>query len=327
MKKHTIYTLATLIVISTLLAACSKVNGSSGGDQLTAVRIANMNLSVLNVAREAGYLDEEFADYQVKIEWSQHPNGPPINEGIASKRIDLAVLGEGAIVGGANNDLDTVLISLASDGLVGVNSIIAHKDSGVQRIEDLQGKKVGVAVGTSHHVFLLKVLDKAGLSIDDIEVVNLAITDAHPAFQTGQIDAWVTADTYANIEAANGAVLITNAKEHQIYSPTFYIARGEFAQQHPEIVEAYLRAIDRAIDLAESDYDQFIEFAAKAASQEVERIKAYEFGVYQNEAPSDELLDQFQQSVEILKSLNYVNKDISIEKFIDTNYINKLKAE
>lgn len=324
-----------LFVVIIVLVACNnegnKASGSASSvnsDKEIVVSIANLgSSSTLSVAKELGYLQEELAEHNAKLEYSIHAAGPPINEGIASKRIDLAILGEGAILGGANNNLDTKLISLASDGLTGVNSIIAHKDSGIKTVKDLKGKKIGVGLGTSHHVFLLKVLNENGLSIDDVNLVNLTLTDAHPAFQTGQIDAWVTADLYANIEAANGAVLITNGKEQKLYSPTFYIARGEFAKQHPEIVEAFLRAIDRAIALSETDYEQYITLAAKAVNQDVELVRAAHNSEIINKAPSEELIEQFQQSTVILKELGYVTNDIDIKSLIDLSFIEKVKAK
>ena len=314
-------------LLSILLIACGDETDkvTSATSEKIVVNIANLGYSTLNVAKEAGYLEEEFAKHNATFEYSIHQAGPPINEGIASKRIDLGVLGEGAVLGGANNNLDTKLISLASDGLTGINSIIATKDSGVTKLEDLKGKKIAVNFGTSHQVFLLKVLNEVGLSVEDVNLVNLTITDAHPAFQTNQVDAWVTADLYANIEAANGAELLANGETFSLYSPTFYIARGEFAKEHPELVEAYLRAIDRAIELKKTDNEKYLQLAAKAANQEIESIKATDTTVLTNEKASDDLIEQFQDSTGILQELEYITKDVNIKSLIDTTYIDNVR--
>lgn len=330
MKKKFISPLFFLI-ISILLVACGSEDHISSGsanerdnkEQLV-VNVANMNLSVLNVIKEKGWLEEEFAALDATVEWSQHPNGPPINEGIASKRIDLSVLGEGAVIGGAKNKLDTKLISLVSDGLVGVNYLISQKDSDITSVTDLKGKKVGVGTGTSSHVFLLKILDDAGLTQADIEVVNLAIPDAYPAFQTGQLDAWVTSISYANLEIANGANLVATGEEYGLVSPSFYVARGEFAKEHPELVEAYLKVINRAVDFAKTDYEDFIATAAKAANVDIKTLKAYETGDYQNAEPSDEILEQLQESADILVNLGYIDKKVDIASSIDKTYIQKV---
>lgn len=327
MKKLTHLLFLTLLTI--FLIACGNddatTSSEASGKEEIVVNIANLGFSTLHVAKDAGFLEEELAKHNATFEYSIHQAGPPINEGIASKRIDFAVLGEGAVFGGANNNLDTKLVSLASDGKVGLNSIIATKKSGIKKVEELKGKKIAVGFGTAHHVFLLKVLNDAGLSADDVTLVNLAIPDAHPAFQTDQIDAWVTADLYANIEVANGAVVLSNGTQADLYSPMFYVARGEFAKKHPEIVKSILVAINRAIEFSKTDEDEYYDIAAKAVGQEVDVLKAQETYDLLNEAPSEELLEQFQQSSVILKELEYITNDIDVKAILDTSYIESIQ--
>ena len=328
MKKWFVSLLLTALAI--VLAACSNDGeGTASGSSSDPVKvnIATLSLPVALVANELGYFKEEFEKVNAEYEISLHTSGPPINEGIASKRVDLGILGEGAVVGGANNKLDTKIISVLSDGLKGINIIIATKESGIEKPEQLKGKKIAVAFGTSHHVFLLKILQEAGLTADDVNLVNLQIPDGHPAFQTNQVDAWVTADTYSKVEAPNGAVVIATPEASKLYSPMFYVARGEFAKQHPEIVEAYLKAIDRAVEFAKTDYDQFISVAAKAAGQDEQLVRLSDTNNAVNEAPSEELIQEFQKSTEILLELGYVEKEIDVEQLLDLSFINKIRGQ
>ena len=64
------------------------------------------------------------------------------------------------------------------------------KDSDIKSVEDLKGKKVGVAEGSSANYNLLAQLDKAGLTYDDVQVENLQPADALAAFSAGHLDAW-----------------------------------------------------------------------------------------------------------------------------------------
>lgn len=121
-----------MALLTVLLIACGneESNGSVEGasaEENVVVSIANLGLSPLNVAKDAGFLEEELSKHNATFDYSVHQAGPPINEGIASKRVDFAALGEGAVLGGANNKLDTKLISLAADGKKGINTIIATK--------------------------------------------------------------------------------------------------------------------------------------------------------------------------------------------------------
>ncbi len=328
--KFKIPTLLLSIVLLFVLPACnaSTVSGTEGKAKAKfTVSIANMGLSNLYVIKEKGWLEEEFAKIGADVEWSNHAAGPPINEGIASKRIDLAVLGEGAILSGINNKLDVKLISLLSNGLYGVNYLIVPPDSDIKEIADLKGKKVGVQLGTSHQVFLLKALETAGLQLDDVKAVNLVITDAQPAFQTGQLDAWVTADPFAQIELnKNGAGLITSGEALNIVSPTFYIARGAFAKEHPEAVEIFLKVIDRALQLEQENHEEFIDLAVKNSGRDRALIETFSSNAkYESSPPSEEILNQLQTSADILTDLGYLSEKLDIRPSVDNSYIEKIR--
>lgn len=291
------------------------------------ISVANMGLSNLNVIKEKGWLEEEFAKIGADVEWSNHAAGPPINEGLASKRIDLAVLGEGAILSGINNKLDVKLVSLLSNGLYGVNYLIVPGKSEIKDIADLKGKKIGVQLGTSHHVFLLKALLTAGLTLDDVKAVNLAITDAQPAFQTGQLDAWVTADPFAQIEIfQNGAKLIASGESLNIVSPTFYIARGEFAKAHPEAVEIFLKVIDRALELEQENHEEFIDLAVKSSGRDRALVETFASNAkFENNPPTEEILNQLQSSADILTELGYLTDKLDVKPSVDNTYINNIR--
>jgi sulfonate transport system substrate-binding protein len=329
MKKVLSVTLLLFISMLMLIACNTSTESSSENNESGnfTVHIANMGMAPLNVAKEKGWMEEEFAKLGAKVEWSTHTAGPPVNEGIASKRIDLAVLGEGAVLGGANNNLDTKLISLASTGKKGVNYIIVPKGSDIKNASDLKGKQIGVMSGTSHHVFLLKVLDTVGLKQSDINIVNLSIADAQPAFQSGQLDAWVSSDPLVKVEVdSNGAAIIASGETENIKSPTFYIARGEFAKEHPEVVEAFLKVIDKTNQFQQENYEEYIETAAKSGGTEPRLVELFTVNAeYQNSLISEEILNEFQTSADILTGLGYIKKDVDVNSLVNSTYINNIK--
>lgn len=336
--KYRLSILLLFIVLLIILPACNsstvagtegKANAKDAKDAKAkfTVSVANMGLSNLHVIKEKGWLEEELAKIGADVEWSNHPAGPPINEGLASKRIDLAVLGEGAILSGINNKLDVKLVSLLSNGLYGVNYLIVPANSDIKEIADLKGKKIGVQLGTSHHVFLLKALKTADLQLDDVKAVNLVITDAQPAFQTGQLDAWVTADPFAQIELnKNGAKLIASGESLDVVSPTFYIARGAFAKEHPEAVEIFLKVIDRALQLEKENHEEFITLAAKNSGRDRALIETFASNAkYENNPPSEEILKQLQDSADILTDLGYLTEKLDIKPYVDNTYIEGIR--
>ena len=62
-----------------------------------------------------------------------------------------------------------------------------QNDSGVKKVADLKGKKIITTEGTTADIFLHRSLTKAGLTRDDVKVVNAKMPDAVQAFVGGQV--------------------------------------------------------------------------------------------------------------------------------------------
>ncbi len=78
-------------------------------------------------------------------------------------------------------------IVLVNDNSTGNDQIIAKP--GIEKTEDLKGKKIGVEEGTVDHFLLLLGLEEAGLSAEDIDLQPLLTDAAASAFVAGQLDA------------------------------------------------------------------------------------------------------------------------------------------
>ena len=60
---------------------------------------------------------------------------------------------------------------------------MVQKDSPIQSIKDLKGKRVALNKGSNVHYLLLKVLEANHLSLSDIQPVYLPPSDARAAFE------------------------------------------------------------------------------------------------------------------------------------------------
>lgn len=85
---------------------------------------------------------------------------------------------------GAGSDQVIVLVN---DNSTGNDQIIVAE--GIETIEDLAGKTIGVEVGVVDHFLLLLGLESVGLTADDVNIVNLETGAAAAAFASGQLDA------------------------------------------------------------------------------------------------------------------------------------------
>ncbi len=81
-------------------------------------------------------------------------------------------------------------------------AIVARKDSGIRpgNIEDLKGKRVGVAQAQTSDEYLKMVLAKRGMKYDDVTIVNIMAPPAlAPALKEGKVDAVVSWEPFNTV--------------------------------------------------------------------------------------------------------------------------------
>lgn len=149
------------------LCALVLIAGAQGAEPL---RISNTTMPVsasLLLASELGWLKDAGLNVQIK----DYPLGKLALEALAQDEIDIAAAAVTPIVFKvlAGADLRIFASVASSTGMV---AIVARKDRGIASLPDLQGKKIGIALGTSGEFFFetLRVLNripKTSLAIED----------------------------------------------------------------------------------------------------------------------------------------------------------------
>jgi sulfonate transport system substrate-binding protein len=84
----------------------------------------------------------------------------------------------------ANSNLRIVLTVAECD-----YRIVARRSSGIARLADLRGKRVGTALNTSAHYFLSKMARHAGLTESDVTAVAVPLPDMPATLERGDVDA------------------------------------------------------------------------------------------------------------------------------------------
>jgi ABC-type nitrate/sulfonate/bicarbonate transport system substrate-binding protein len=133
---------------------------------------------------------------------------------------------------------------------------------GINRIEELRGKKIGVPNNSSAEVTLSLLLQDAGLTRKDVEIVPLTVTDITTAFARGQIDAysiWQPTLSSALAGQSGAKILATNA-DTNLYKREGAIAAGDVVVMRRDLIDgtpppagAILRGLTRAIAFVKSN--------------------------------------------------------------------------
>lgn len=122
-----------------------------------------------------------------------------------------------------------------------------NKAKGIETIEDLKGKTVAVSSGTSSEIILEQALARAGMTMDDINTVEMTVDGMTTAMISGQIDAAASWSpntvTLQNALGDNYVDLGTNADflDSAIF-PSSYICTPEYAEANHDILVRFAQA-------------------------------------------------------------------------------------
>jgi sulfonate transport system substrate-binding protein len=195
------------------------------------------------VLRERGILENELKKKNIKVEWVLSQGSNKALEFLGSRSIDFgSTAGAAAFVGKANgNPIKAVYVFSKPEWA----SLVVTADSKLKSVKDLKGKKIAANRGTDPYIFLLRSLDRFGLTPRDVEIVQLAHADGKTALEKGDVDAWAGLDPLT-------AKSEIDAKSRLLYrNPDFNTygvlnVREEFARNNPELVLSVLRSYEQA---------------------------------------------------------------------------------
>lgn len=269
---------------------------------------------VLALAKGTGALEKRFADRGISITWAEFSSGPPL----------LEALGAGAIDFGPTGDVPPLFAQAAGGNLLYAgtyrgssagSAILVHKDSPIQSIGDLKGKRVAFKRGSSAHNFTVKALRKAGLSITDIEAADLSPSDAKAAFASNQVDAWSIWDPYFAVAEKDPATRVLTTAEGIVDSWSYFLSNGDFTAAHGDVLGEILDELAKVGAAAQADLDGTVAALSKITGvpEDIQRValtrKGFSLGDVSIVGPDtiayqQALADEFFQLQIIPKQLN-----------------------
>ncbi|WP_058378647.1 ABC transporter substrate-binding protein [Pandoraea norimbergensis] len=137
------------------------------------------------------------------------------------------------------------LVYVAASAPRGANgALVVRAEDGPGDVPGLAGRRVALLDGSFHTSFLAAVLEREGLSLRDVERVELAPADAYRALSDGQVDAWIAMAPWlerVRSEASRWRVL-TDIGPYVPNRSVFW-ARREAFRQHTAALDAVFSAL------------------------------------------------------------------------------------
>ena len=155
-----------------------------------------------------------------------------------------------------------------------IQKVLARRDSGIESPQDIRGKKVALAGGTQLEYLLDSFLLEHRIEIEEIDTVHMSVSDQVDAIRRGEIDVAVIWEPHAaNIEFQLGdnAVLLPTRLTYSTLWLTTVL--DSYAEENPEVISAYLRALLEAQQLIRNNPGWAIDLLASHTSVQREVVE------------------------------------------------------
>ncbi len=278
--------------------------------------------SVLLVGKAKGFYEKELAKQGAQVEWIPFLSGPVMIEAAAGDRVDLLGVGNMPVITARAGGIDLKVIAKAAFNPA-TNAVLVRPDSPIQALSDLKGRKVAAQLGSSVHYFLYQLLKPAGLSMNDLQLVNLAGPDQGPALESGAVDAIVLWMPYrTQLELAGKARVLADSA-HVPGSLSFYAVRNALGSANPVLVEAFLKATKATNDYMRKHPEESLEVLAQGSQFPkavlAESLKGFDWSLH----VTDKNIQEMKDIKDFLISDHVLKNDFPIKDLFDSSYLEK----
>ncbi len=217
------------------------------------------------------YFYERFVPDGMRVEVVAFESPTDGKAAVVTKSIDFGTFGIAAsIQGAAAREPIAVVGSVCNKGM----AVVARKDSDINGLHDLKGRRVAIWPGSTQEVFIYDRLRMEGMTARDITAVRVSFSEMHAALARGDVDAYVGAEPAPGISISTGIGKIVEYP----YSTPMGSLNQILATHHdtvaakPELVRTMVMLQRKAAEFATSHPDEMIAMTVAKLGQKREAI-------------------------------------------------------
>jgi len=217
------------------------------------------------IAIRQGFFKQE----KLEVDWRRFGVGKEGRDAMIAGAIDVNATATTPFLIGLEKRVPYTAVAVNSL-FCGTNHMVVRKDSDIQSIAQLKGKKIALARGTvTEYVFVARIAPAFGLKPGDYEVANVPDQkDRIPTLVAKAVDATGVGDPYVAVAEHEG--LVRSLGDFCKYDTLPFLATvtDKIIKENPDAVVAYLRGWLRAVKLLKEQPEK----AAKIYLEEQEAL-------------------------------------------------------
>lgn len=230
----------TTVLVTAGVAAASACGSNAGNAADKDIRLDYAYYNPLSLVVRDQHLLENRG---YNVTWVLSAGSNKANEGLRAKGLDFgSTAGSAALVARANGTPIKIIDVYSKPEWT---ALVVGKNSTINSVADLKGKKIAVTKGTDPYFFLLQSLATAGLSPTQVEIINLQHADGKTALERGDVDAWSGLDPFmAQTVQQQGSRLLYRNPDFNSYG--VLNVREDFIAAHPGAVQSVVNSYEEA---------------------------------------------------------------------------------
>jgi NitT/TauT family transport system substrate-binding protein len=265
------------------------------------------------------------------FEFSKYSGWPEIKESLMTGRIKAAYMLAPLIMDLAESAIPVKVVSLGHrSGAV----IMVRTDSPYKRFKDLTGKRVAIPSRFAvDYLFLRKMLAKEGMTVKDVEVIEMAPPDMPAALYAKSVDAYATGEPFgaAAQRAGYARPLSMTRDEWPNYICCVLTVRDELIKENRPLVQQlvnYVQAAGTWLDLVPANRTRAVQIAAgpKFFNQDPNVLQ------YVMDNPSDRVTygdlrlikSEFDELMQISIDAGTIKRRAPYERYVDETFVKSI---
>ena len=291
---------AALAAAALLLTACGgsdsgSASADTGASGPMTMRIADTNgapLYFLTYGDQQGFFEDE----GLKLDITASSGGATVIPQLISGEIDAAGSNVVSALIAASKGLPVQMVaagtSTSMDEDQDFSALMVRPDSPATSIADLAGKKIAVnSLKNINDIVLGSMLEKAGLSYDSVQFVELPFPDMAGAVESGDVDAAMIIEPFVTMAEGQGLKII--GRPYWELQPGLqigtYLMSKETIAKNPDMVDAFQKGVQATADAIAEDPDSFREALPKISQTSPEVAQKVRINLWRGKDDRDSL--------------------------------------
>lgn len=272
-------------------------------------------LKRLKLLEEKGY----------KVNYIPFLSGPPLNEALIGKRIDVGFAGDLPTISLLASNTNVKILAVNNKSLRQAILIDEEKTSKIKNVSDLRNKKIALVKGSSSHFFLFKALIENGIDPESVILIHMDVPNQPLALITNQVDAIATWEPWpTKIEREKIGRIIKKGN----YSG-YIFAREDFIKNNPIVIQDIIEGFQKALEFCQKNLYQTSLWVSEETGENPEIIydavktdKIFEIG--ENIKPTAELITELNKAAQFMFAEGLIPQIPNFNEKFDLTFVNKI---